>query len=194
MSRVFWRRGLAWALPVLTVLGGVAFLVQGADSPADPYFRAPAADGTATSVPVRTRVPGFGEITFRVDSTANLFGGASLQAARCALLAETHRQIAQGLMHRRDLAGYDGMLFVFDREVDSGFWMKDTLLSLSIAWFDADGRFVSSADMEPCGDQRVCPTYNATGPYRYALEVLQGDLAELGIGPGSRLVLGERSC
>ena len=48
--------------------------------------------------------------------------------------------------------------------------------------------------MPPCGDQPICPTYAADGPYRYALEVPQGGLPRLGIGPGTRLVVGEDRC
>ncbi len=125
----------------------------------------------------RSRVPGFGEVTFRID------GGTP----RHALLAETSEQHSRGLMNRKDLAGYDGMLFRFSRDQTGTFYMLNTPLPLSIAWFDADGRFVSATDMEPCLDRTECPLYAAKGPYRYALEVPQGDLPKLGIGPGSRL-------
>jgi uncharacterized membrane protein (UPF0127 family) len=43
--------------------------------------------------------------------------------------------------------------------------------------------------MAPCGDQSDCPIYSATGVYRYALEVPQGQLPALGVGPGSVLQL-----
>ncbi|MDQ4132945.1 MAG: DUF192 domain-containing protein [Actinomycetota bacterium] len=131
----------------------------------------------------RTPVPGFGEIAFRID-------GGTL---RHALLADTTEQHSRGLMNRTDLAGYDGMLFRFPSDTTGTFYMLNTPLPLSIAWFDADGRFVSATDMEPCLNRSDCPTYAASGPYRYALEVPQGDLAELGIGPGSRLELEESS-
>lgn len=191
------RRALNWAVPILALLGFVAFLLEGANRPADPSFRAvpPGEDeGAATSARGRTRVSGFGEITFRVDSTGVLFGGGSVSAARCALLAETAQQQSQGLMGLTDLSGYDGMLFRFESDTRAGFFMKDTLIPLSIAWFDADGRFVSSADMAPCGDEPVCPSYGPDADYRYALEVVQGDLPRLGIGPGTRLLVGEERC
>jgi uncharacterized membrane protein (UPF0127 family) len=66
--------------------------------------------------------------------------------------------------------------------------MRNTLIPLSIAFFDAGGRFVSSADMEPCPDEvEDCPTTGADGPYLHAIEVAQGDLPGLGIGPGADL-------
>jgi uncharacterized membrane protein (UPF0127 family) len=196
------RRALNWGVPILVLLAIIGFLLTGSDSPADPSFRplgaaAPGATDTpATSVPGRTRVAGFGEITYRVDSTGVLFGNGagSVSAARCALLAATAAQQNQGLMGRTDLSGYDGMLFRFDTDSQAEFYMKDTLVPLSIAWFDAQGRFISTTDMPPCGDQPVCPTFGAEAAYRYALEVLEGGLPALGIGPGTRLVVGRESC
>ena len=123
---------------------------------------------------------GFGEIAFRIEGTP---------AQRCALLAETDAQQSRGLMNRTDLAGYDGMLFVFASNTTSEFWMKDTIMPLSIAWFRADGSLVSTANMEPCLTA-TCRTYPAGGAYRYALEVQQGGLGALGIGPGAVISVG----
>jgi uncharacterized membrane protein (UPF0127 family) len=126
-------------------------------------------------------VAGFGEIAYTVRG---------ISAVRCALLADTEPQRQQGLMNRTDLAGHDGMLFRFPADTTVSFYMKDTLLPLSIAWFGADGRFVSATDMDPClGRGDNCPLYPAARPYRYALEVPRGGLAGLGIGPGSTLTL-----
>ena len=61
---------------------------------------------------------------------------------------------------------------------------------LSIAFFAADGAYVGGYDMEPCDDSSDCPAYPSPGTYRFALEVVQGDLDDLGVGPGSRLALG----
>lgn len=171
------RRGwLWWVGGLLVVVVVSAVVVLGANRPADPYF----------AEPVRTPVDGFGQIGFRVD------GSAASSTQRCALLADTAEQRAQGLMRRTDLAGHDGMIFRFETDTSGSFWMKDTPMPLSIAWFDSSGRFVSSADMEPCLNRPTCPTYAADGPYRYALEVPKGGLPGLGVGPGSKLVLGGR--
>ncbi len=189
------RRALNWGLPILAVLAIVGFVLAGADGPPNPSFRlGPPGAAPDTTSQVRSRVSGFGEITFRVDTTGVLFGGGSVSAARCALLAATAEQQSQGLMGRTDLSGYDAMLFRFERDTQSEFYMKDTLIPLSIAWFDGEGRFISATDMPPCGDEDPCPTYGAEAAYRYALEVTEGDLPSLGIGPGTRLVIGEETC
>ena len=114
----------------------------------------------------------------------------------CLLHAKTPEQHRRGLMGVTDptLGGCDGMAFTFSRDTVSPFWMRDTPLALSVAYFDSRGRLVSTADMTPCGDHDRCRHYPPTGPYRYALEVPQGRLAEIGVAPGSRLVIEKRSC
>ena len=171
---------LRWAIVALLGIGALAFVAVGANSPQDPSLK-PAEGQVSLN---RTPFGGFGEVGFRIE------GGAPAQAAaaRCALLAETATQQSQGLMNRRDIGGYDGMLFRFGSDTTTSFWMKDTPLPLSIAFFDGTGRFVSTTDMAPCIHQPGCPTYSAAGPYRWALEVPQGALPRLGIGPGTRLV------
>lgn len=105
------------------------------------------------------------------------------------LVAATPAQRQQGLMQVTGLAPFDGMLFVFPADTTGGFWMKNTVIALSIAWFDGDGGFVSAAEMVPCPPEVTdCPVYRPAGAYRYALEVEVGGLAAFGIGPGSRLV------
>ncbi|MEA2717972.1 MAG: uncharacterized protein QOI99_2289 [Actinomycetota bacterium] len=189
------RRALKWGIPLLALQAIVAFLLAGADGPPNPSFRAAAAGSASTEAPALDRIGSFGQISFHVDATGVAFGsGPAVAAARCALLAATAAQQNQGMMGMTDLAGYDGMLFRFDADTEARFYMKDTLIPLSIAWFDGEGRLVSATDMAPCGDQPVCPTYGADGPYRYALEVPEGNLAALGIGPGARLVFGRERC
>ena len=115
-------------------------------------------------------------------------------AQHCFWLADDEASQEQGLMGVTDpeLGGRVGMVFRFPNEVSTAFWMKDTPLPLSIAWFDASGLFVSSADMQPCpAGERRCPTYGATGPYQFALEVPIGEGASLGLVSGSRLQIGE---
>lgn len=174
------QRLLAWAIAVVFVLGLVAFLTKGADQPPDPYLKPAVGSAVAPSVltlPPRTAVAGFGEISLVVASGPKL----------CALLASTAAQQARGLMARTDLAGHVGMLFVFASDTSESFWMRNTPMPLSIAFFDAAGRFVSATDMAPCADRPNCPTYSATRAYRYALEVPQGGLPGLGVGPGSSI-------
>lgn len=76
-------------------------------------------------------------------------------------------------MNVESLGSLDGMIFVYGAETQVGHWMKDTLIPLDIAYFDADGSLVSYTTMTPCleGD---CPSYPAAGPSSYAVEVAAG--------------------
>jgi uncharacterized membrane protein (UPF0127 family) len=117
--------------------------------------------------------------------------GSSTPAGRwCAYLADTAAKRARGLMETTDLRHHRGMVFRFDADTSAQFYMKDTPMPLSIAWFAADGSFVGQADMKPCLKGGKCPLYAAPKAYRTALEVPQGGLAGLGIGPDSTLRVG----
>lgn len=87
--------------------------------------------------------------------------------------ADTPDEREHGLMDRRSLGVDEGMVFVFDGATDGSFWMKDTLIPLSIAFWNEDGRIVGIRDMDPCTAD-PCPTYGSPEPYVGALEVNQG--------------------
>jgi uncharacterized protein len=118
--------------------------------------------------------------------------GAGALRELCLWLAASPDERQQGLMGVTSLGGADGMLFDFGGQGIGQFWMYRTLLPLSIAFYGADGEYVSAADMEPCpaADGAQCPRYGAAGPYTYAVEVEQGRLDDLGLVPGSRLEIG----
>jgi uncharacterized membrane protein (UPF0127 family) len=93
------------------------------------------------------------------------------------------------------LGGHAGMLFAFEGDSRGGFWMRNTRLPLSIAYLREDGTTVSTADMAPCPDSApTCPTYDAAGPYRYAIEVPLGRLGQLGISETSRVEVLDEGC
>lgn len=94
--------------------------------------------------------------------------------------AETRKQ---GLMGVTELPREAGMVFVYDDDHDGGFWMKNTLIPLSIAFFDADGQVMAVLDMQPCEDE-PCEVYDPGVTYRGALEVNQGRFDELGLESG----------
>jgi len=167
------RRLITIAIVGLAVALGVWLLLQGANRPADPYFRG--------------RVDGFGRQAFSIETLPIQRASGD---SHCALLAVTDAQLSRGLMGRRDLGGYDGMIFRFSSDANRPFTMRGTLIPLSIAWFDASGKFVDQTDMTPCR-ARACPTYSADRPYRYALEVRAGGLPALGVaGQSAHLTLG----
>jgi uncharacterized membrane protein (UPF0127 family) len=100
-----------------------------------------------------------------------------------AELAQTPEQQMVGMMFRREMGTNEGMLFV---NADAGvrcFWMRNTLLPLSIAFIADDGTIVNLADMAPQSDQSHC----SAKPVRFALEMNQGWFAKRGIAAGFKL-------
>jgi uncharacterized membrane protein (UPF0127 family) len=100
-----------------------------------------------------------------------------------AEVALTPEQRATGLMYRREMAAHEGMLFVFEQAAPQCFWMKNTLLPLSIAFLADDGTVVNIADMKP----QTLDSHCSAKPVRYALEMNQGWFAKRGIQTGAKL-------
>jgi uncharacterized membrane protein (UPF0127 family) len=105
----------------------------------------------------------------------------SLQAE----IAATDTERSKGLMFRTELKDGQGMLFVFDRDQHLSFWMKNTLVPLSVAYIDNDGKILEIHDMTPESLSPVDSDHAA----RYALEVPQGWFSRMALEPGDRLDL-----
>lgn len=100
-----------------------------------------------------------------------------------AEVAQTPEQRQIGLMHRRSMPVNNGMLFVFEQKATHCFWMKNTLLPLSIAFLDDDGSIVTIADMAPQSEASHCPAR----PVHYALEMNQGWFVKRGFKEGMKI-------
>ena len=103
-------------------------------------------------------------------------------------VAETPEQQERGLSGRTSLPDDWGMAFVFFEEREIGFWMKDTLIPLSIAYFDAEGTILEILDMDPC-ESDPCPLHDPGVAYMGALEVNQGSFEEWDISEGDSIHL-----
>ena len=116
------------------------------------------------------------------------------QGAKRAVLqvevADTAEARAQGLMSRQKLAENAGMLFIFEDQALWGFWMKNTLIPLSIAFIDKDWKIVDIRDMKVAADPEHGPfeIYESSKPFKHALEVNQGYFKRKGLGVGARVV------
>jgi len=104
-------------------------------------------------------------------------------------IASTVETRSYGLMLRKTLDENAGMLFVFEQDGKWGFWMKDTLIPLSIGFIDKQWRLLEILDMAVAADPQAgpWPIYEPKAAYRYALEVNQGYFQRKGITPGARL-------
>jgi len=107
-------------------------------------------------------------------------------------VAATPQARARGLMGRTQLPPGHGMAFVFDQATTDRFWMKDTLIPLSIAFWDGDNRVMAILDMQPCPAD-PCPTYGPDRPYVGAVEVNLGYFDDHGIQVGDHVELTQRA-
>ncbi len=95
-------------------------------------------------------------------------------------VVDTPQGRAQGLMGRASLGSDEGMLFVYPGEAVRSFWMKNTIVPLSIAFVSEAGRVVHLADMKPLDESPVPSVY----PAMYAIEMQRGWFADNGVKVG----------
>jgi len=100
-----------------------------------------------------------------------------------AEVAQTPEERAIGLMNRPSMGANDGMLFVFERAGQQCFWMKNTLLPLSVAFLDDAGTVVNIEDMKP----QTLDSHCSAKPVRFVLEMNQGWFAKRAIKSGAKL-------
>ena len=134
--------------------------------------------GTAMETTSRASSPASG--TVRIGAS-----GGSVEVE--VEVADDMDEMQKGLMGRTALAEEAGMLFVYLEERELSFWMKDTLIPLSIAYMDAEGRIVDIQDMKALDDRP--PHYASAELARYALEVNEGFFDERGVEVGDRAKL-----
>ena len=115
-------------------------------------------------------------------------------------VARTPAEHERGLMDRDHLPLDDGMVFVYTSPAREGYWMRNTLIPLSIAWLDQAGTILDIQDMDALDDQNAhypgvgaLPLSQAPAipvlPYYYALETNVGWFAAHGVGVGQQVAL-----
>jgi uncharacterized membrane protein (UPF0127 family) len=120
-------------------------------------------------------------------SSTMTFGGTD--ATLSVEVADETDEQRRGLMGIEHLPADQGMAFVWPEPVNGTFWMKDTLIPLSIAFVDEGGRVIDVLDMQPC-ETDPCPTYGVGEPYVLAIEANLGWFDDHSIGAGDRAELG----
>ena len=103
-------------------------------------------------------------------------------------VADDDQTRRRGLMFREELHPEAGMIFVFPDERSGGFWMKDTLIPLSILFYGPGGDVRAVLDMEPC-EADPCPVYDPGVTYVGAIEVNKGYFDEIGLEVGWQVEL-----
>lgn len=100
-----------------------------------------------------------------------------------AELAHTDATRQRGLMFRKEMPEQQGMLFVFPAVAQHCMWMRNTLLPLSVAFLDEEGRIINVEEMAPKTENNHC----AQRPARYALEMNRNWFKQRGLGAGAQI-------
>ncbi len=101
-------------------------------------------------------------------------------------IARTDAERARGLMNRRSLAAKAAMVFLHPSDNRGGYWMKNTLIPLDIAFYNGRGKILRILTMQPCR-RDPCRVYDPNVVYRGALEVNAGSFRRWGVRTGDRV-------
>ena len=96
-------------------------------------------------------------------------------------LADTPLTLEQGLMYRKTVLPYDGMIFVFSKPQQVAFWMKNTLIPLDVGYFDSKKVLREIYSMKPLD---LTPILSKSRDIQYALELPAGDFVKKGLKVG----------
>lgn len=111
-----------------------------------------------------------------------------LQVGNQVVTAELARkpvELATGMMFRKEMREDDGMLFALPFPQQASFYMRNTLVPLTIAYVDPAGRILELHDLNPLDET---PVYSRAANIFYVLEMNQGWFARHGVVPGTTIV------
>lgn len=91
-------------------------------------------------------------------------------------------EVATGMMYRTNLGELEGMLFVFGRPMRVAFYMRNTIVPLTAAYLDSEGRILELHDLEPLNEQ---PVEAGTDRVQFVLELPRGWFTRHGVSTGA---------
>lgn len=144
---------------------------------------------TSDSLNVETAPVGF-------DRRVMVVSGDDGAQEACVWVADTPETKSMGMMGASTMGNADAMAFISDEPTTGRFWMWNTLIDLSIAFYDRGGAYLDAFDMTVCAasDSTECTRYDTPIGYSVAIEALRGDLARLGLVQGSTVEVTEQQC
>ncbi len=112
------------------------------------------------------------EVAFTKEGELTIFKPADSSKISLDIeIADTDFDIQTGLMYRNSMKKNQGMLFVFDDEIERFFYMKNTKIPLDLIFINADTNIVSFQKNAKPFDESSLPS---NGPSKYVLEVNAG--------------------
>ena len=151
-------------------------------------------DATPAPTPAASPTPSPTAATMSTDAAtatpegervAVFITGDGRQVSLSVEVADSPEERQQGLMFREELPEDAGMIFLYEEETAAGFWMRDTLIPLSIAFVSGEGIIIDIQDMEPLSEE----LHHSPAPFIAAVEANQGWFERNGIAPGDRVLL-----
>jgi len=127
--------------------------------------------------------------TVKPTNLVEIVTGANTSVKVNVEIADTEDERRLGLSFKKYLGDYDGMLFVFDKETSTPFWMKDMQIPLDMIFFDSQGFIVDMKEAQAPCTATYCPSIYSKKSYIYVLEVNSGFIEKNGIPEGGSLVL-----
>ena len=103
-------------------------------------------------------------------------------------IADDAAERAKGLMLRDFLDENSGMLFIFEKEGNYSFWMKNTIIPLDMIWISDSMEIVDISHADPCVEE-PCRSYRPQEEARYVLEVNGNFTVEKGIQIGDNIAI-----
>jgi len=113
---------------------------------------------------------------------------ATIDVGRIALVVEVAKEEAtrrKGMMFRTQVGPDEAMLFVFDRDSNLAFWMKNTPVDLDLAYIRSDGVITQIERMKA---NVVAPVFSRE-PVRLGLEVPAGWFEKHGVAVGTKVAV-----
>jgi len=162
-------RGVSLAAGAVALLGVSLLVAQ--------VVRGSSGHGSRRDTATKATSTGTPRVTYLLEPAGRPAVGVSLEVAATPAARE------RGLMGRASVPDGTGMVFLMPSDTTMRFWMKDTLVPLSIAFVTADGHVSEVDEMPPCKAD-PCPTYGPDHPYRSAIELAAGAFGRAGIHPG----------
>ena len=114
-------------------------------------------------------------------------------------VADTPEKQERGLMFRENLEKERGMLFVFKKEANYPFWMKNTLIPLDIIWINQNKEIAFIAEnAQPCPpstkatdgqSNEICDPIDPKQSAEYVLEVNGGLVKEINLKVGDKVLI-----
>jgi len=99
-------------------------------------------------------------------------------------IAQTNQERKKGLSNRQEICSNCGMLFIFNKEDQHSFWMKDTYVPLDIIWLNSKKEIVKIITAAKTDSETV---YTNKTPAKYVIELPANESLKLKLQIGETI-------